>query len=273
MGEPYTCASMARDILSEIAFNALAPAPEGQSPLEERLKLLADALEYTRRRVEQQNGRMDQLRRDMAAYSALVTRIESASNEARRLVSLLPPPRQADAGPTAEPFSMPPNAVSVLAAAPAVRLPLTSFIPYAAIAALAAMLSVLASHRPARASLPAAAVPPPAAISLSLDRAATALQSEDENGTEVLSLVYSYVPPGSRRTVRDILGPELDSAANSPWTIIRVDARTTLVSFRPYSEALETAPAYEFSVDTVAKTVTPSDETVQNLRGNQIAAR
>ena len=97
--------------------------------------------------------------------------------------------------------------------------------------------------------------------------------SEEESNTEVLSLVYAYVSPGSRRSVQEILKPEIESTTTSPWVIVRVDPHMTLVSFRPYSEALETAPAYEFVVDTLAKTVIASPETIQNLRGNALAAR
>ena len=313
---------MSRDIVADIVRRALAPEPVSEdgrlleTPLEQRLRLLHNALGGTQQKVLAQQQKLETLRRELDEYRALMEQVKQRAVAAERAAKLVEPAAAvAVAAPVLPPAPAPAEApvdlvrlpevvpvtvpvgqgmtitvgslcsaaespapaprpeevpVPVSAALPAGRF---AWLPYAALAAVGLSLSLGLSWRePARASLKVAAVPPPAAAAPTLSAAAQI--SDEEANIEALALVYSFVPPGGKRSVQDLLGPEISApASESPWNIMRVDEKTTLVSFRPYGDVLETAPVYEFVVDPVAKTVTASPETLANLKGSAVAAR
>lgn len=133
----------------------------------------------------------------------------------------------------------------------------------AALAGLVLALVVAAPHRQtiARPALKMTHLPLPQATALDQQTLA-----DEASNTDVLSLVYSFTPPGSRRTVEEMLGPNPHSSADdSPWIFVNVDARTTLVSLRPYGDDPDAEAAYEFVVDRFTRAVSASADTVLNL--------
>jgi hypothetical protein len=315
---------MSRDIVADIVRRALAPEPVSadgrplETPLEQRLRLLHNALGGTQQRVLAQQQKLEKLRQELDDYRALMEKVKQRAVDAERcaaMVSAAPSPAPAAApvpepAPAAEELSGDlvriPNFVpidvvvpetttitlgslqvpsplseirepapvhaAVAISIPAARLSL-AWLPYAALAAIGLSLSLGMSWRqqPASVALKLAPVPPPSVTST---LTAESQISEEESNSETLALVYAYVPPGGKRSVQELLGPELSSSSSeSPWTIMRVDDKTTLVSFRPYGEVLESAPVYEFVVDPVGKTVSASPETIASLNGGSVAAR
>lgn len=109
------------------------------------------------------------------------------------------------------------------------------------------------------------------------EESASAIPDEDpETAAKILDLVYGYRPPASKQSVQEILAPELiraSESSDSPWVFVKLDDGKTLVSLRPYGEVLANLPAYEFVVDPVAKTVTPSAETMRQIAPAPISAR
>lgn len=278
MDEGYTNTEMSRDIMAHIVMNALAPAPAGETPLEQRIRILQETLAAQNERMRVQRAALEQLRQEMDDYAALVEKARAksvqADSVAAEISTPIPAPLRAPA-PSAMmvPISAPLRLVATrLESVERPLMPRAAYaaarmLPYAAMAAVVVVVSLIVSQRTARATLSRELLPSPRL------EAAVAAPSEEELNAEVLSLVYDYVAPGSRRSVQDVLRPELDTAHDSPWTIVRVDDRTVLVSFRPYGETLETAPVYEFEVDPVSKAVKASRETISNLRGNLLAQR
>jgi hypothetical protein len=313
---------VSRDIVADIVRNALAPEPCAQdgrpreTPLEERLRLLHNALGDTKQRVGEQQAKLDTLRAELDEYRALMERVKEKAVALERAAAALPappPPAAASTAPAAKDFGYvteisaqpipsaapaPLPSIPLDAAAGSVpledfrpmagipprrldeaitpRLSWRQFVPYAAIAVFGVAMSLAVTRRPpepAQVTLKTASVPPPSLLDEPPAPAAAAAADtpappDEESNAEVLALVSSFVPPGGRRSVAEILGPELDDpSTESPWTIMRVDEHTTLVSLRPYGEILDGAPVYEFTVDPAAKTVTAGPETLANLRG------
>lgn len=98
---------------------------------------------------------------------------------------------------------------------------------------------------------------------------------DEETVDDVLQLVYSYRPKGSRETVIDMLGPEIDSATTAaPWMVERGErAGMYHATLRPYGETLDEAPVYEFDVDLDEGVVRAMPATESVLRGASVAAR
>lgn len=217
-----------------------------QTHLEKKLHALYDTLGSTRERAQSQQRQLETLQQGLRDYRVFVERMKERAALAEKAIDLLTiqPPL-----PAAAPRSL-------------------SWLPYVALAVVGVSLSFGASWRkPARPALRLAAVPVPSSAQ---DKRPT---PDEESNDEVLSLVYAFVPPGGRQRVQDVLKPELEaSSGGSPWVIVHVDDKTALVSFRPYGESLETAPVYEFVVDTADKTVIASPETIVNLKGGDIAS-
>lgn len=286
---PYILAAMSRDIVAEIVRRALEPqaaaigeAVPGESPIEERLRLLRNSLEATRERLNRQDLELARLREQVSGYTSAVDeakqRLRSIETQAWALRSAAPPPQPR---PRPQPAQAPQAAV-VAAPVPAprpellaaiVRPPARSWptaLPYAALA-LASMTAAFLATRPQapRPRLSINAVPPPMAQTVREASEAVSTIADDLGNADILSLVYSYVPPGSARNVRDLLSQQIESAPGSPWVFARVDEKTTLVSFRPRGDE---AAAYEFVVDPASKLVSPSPETLRNLAGITVAS-
>lgn len=154
-------------------------------------------------------------------------------------------------------------------------LPWAKALPYGVLALLGLWLGsrvggVASAPRTASPPLAVAAAP----ISPASEDAGGALALTDEEAMDqAISLVYAYRPPGLRRTVQDILWPELEASADSSaWVATSAGGSTYLVTFRPYGEALDgQAPVYEFEVDLEAETVVASPETLQSLGAETLA--
>jgi hypothetical protein len=284
---------MNEQLVSDIVRRALAPEPVSQdgtpreeTPIQERLRLLNNALGSTNNRVAEQQAKLAALKKEIDDYRLLVERMKDRAVEGERLAKLVAPaaaPVSAAAAPdfpvplqirldpveTVPAFEVQP-AQTPLAYVPAVPHPWLRFAPYAAVAGLALLLHVGSALRERQAvpSLRVVEPPPPAAETAAVEPAA-----EEVSDQVVLALVHDFVPPGGSRSLAEILGEELESpATDSPWTITRVDETTTLVSFRPYGEVLESGPVYEFAVNAKTGAVQASPETLANLRGGDVAA-
>lgn len=166
-----------------------------------------------------------------------------------------------------------------------------AFLPYAAIAALGLTLSCTGPiHHWAK--LPSWRLrqqPPDVSAAIAAQDAPTPEDNEsaapdlpmpDPAAADdaALALVYGYHAPGAAGSVRQVLSPEIESAAESDpdaWVVEPADdgGSAYLVSFRPYGDALDSAPIYEFQVDLRSKAVTASAATVAALQGVTLAAR
>ncbi len=287
---PYILAAMSRDIVAEIVRRALEPqaaaigeAVPDESPIEERLRLLRNSLEATRARLNRQDLELARLREQVSGYTSAVDeaqqRLRAIETQGWALRSAAPPPQPR---PKPQAVSVPVTAPVPAAVLPAprpepvaaiVRAPARSWataLPYAALA-LASMTAAFLATRPQapRPRLSINAVPPPMAQTVREASEAVSTIADDLGNADILSLVYSYVPPGSARNVRDLLSQQIESAPGSPWVFARVDEKTTLVSFRPRGDE---AAAYEFVVDPASKLVSPSPETLRNLAGITVAS-
>jgi hypothetical protein len=283
---------MSLDTLADIERPQVTAAP---SALFERLNVLHNAVGLSRARVERQSVELEDLRREIVEYSQLMERLKaqerSLEERSARLLAaevvrveepaspLLPetwalnadPELVLLAAPRGREFTV--GALGAAASARAQRPLWARALPYAALGLLALGLGVEGLRYPAHARIPSslAALPAPPAPALSAEE--QALSDETVNG-DVLALVYSYVAPGARKNVHDLLSPELETAiGGSPWVLAQLDDKTTLVSFHPDGEPEEGAPVYEFAVDLAAQTVTASPETIRNLRGGLASAR
>jgi hypothetical protein len=101
------------------------------------------------------------------------------------------------------------------------------------------------------------------------------LETVDEQTFDtVLQLVYAYKPAGSRETIIEMLGPEIDSAASAaPWMVERGDRPGSYhATLRPYGDALDDAPVYEFDVELKSGIVRAAPTTELALRGASVAA-
>ena len=282
---------MSRDIVAEIVRRALEPqaavlgeAVAGESPIEERLRLLRESLEASRERLARQDLELARLREQVGGFASSVDDVRRRLHavETQRWAlretpkpSVKPPLPTAASRPVAAAVPAPaivrPSPVQhALAAAPAARA--TSWVPaltYAVFAA-AALAAVAATRvKPARARLTIADVPPPMAGAIREPDAPVSTIADDLANADVLTLVYAYVPPGGTRSVRDILARQIESAPGSPWVFARVDAKTTLVSFRPQGDD---AAVYEFAVDPASQVVSPSPDTLRALQGVTVAS-
>lgn len=222
-----------------------------------------DALDAIRARID---GLYAGLRRDRERVRAHDLALEALRGEARGLrAALIRPPA---------PFS--PARISAPAPAAPSRPHWIKALPYAALAAVGLCWGARTARPPAAAKpvpshLALAAAPEPERPAEN-EGPALAL-TEEEAMDEAISLVYAYRPAGSRRTVQEILWPEIEASADaSPWVVAPAGGSTYLVTFRPYGEALDgRAPLYEFEVDLEAETVAASPETLQSLGGQTLA--
>lgn len=111
-------------------------------------------------------------------------------------------------------------------------------------------------------------VPPPPPIDAEVSR---------RDADEALNLVYDYVPPGSTRTIRELLQTQISAGTQasrgSPWVIEPAGDGRFLVTLRPGGDSAS-APVYEFEVDPARRSVQPSQETEADLQsGPRLAAR
>jgi hypothetical protein len=80
--------------------------------------------------------------------------------------------------------------------------------------------------------------------------------------SEALRLVYEYRLPGSQREMLDLVGSQEAALGPSPWEVTCSPEARCDVSFAPRRYP-GSVPLYEFEVDLVRKTVTPSAETAE----------
>ena len=275
--------------MSDIVLNALGEDHPGEeTPLEKKLAELQASLERSRARLARHDESLERIRQEVLGYTEFIEAVKRRSDEADQVARTLP----AEVPETLPVFLAPapvkpplPVAAPVpLAALPAARqippgrlpgAPVWKLaMPYAGAAAFALVfiLRVMPEAAP-RASLAMRPVPPPELAAAPEPAPEPAPQPELTSNEEaqILDLILTYVPPGSRRSIEDLLAPELEAVEGSPWMFARVDKRTTLVSFRGAADDSE--PVYEFVVDLDARTVSPSPETLQGLGTSSVARR
>lgn len=245
---------------------AEAAAPLGLKAAVEKMRALNDALAKSRRRVQEHEARLKELRAQMEDFSGkfgvLRERVEAA---AKALPAEPPAPVRAEPEPVPVRVETP-AAAAVLevvavprplpAAAPSParprRLRMAGLWPYAVLAAAAL---ALAPHISLQSGSPVAAE--------ALARVPVQLPEPDRS-KEAIALALSFRPEGSARDFAQLLGPQLDTAGPSAWDAQSVGNGVYLVSFRPH-DVMGPQADYEFTVDVNARLVTPEPDTEGRL--------
>lgn len=154
----------------------------------------------------------------------------------------------------------------------------TRYLPMAAVAAMALVACARVPWRSVSLRENKVAITQPApeiAAATAMRDTPAPLETVDEQTFDtVLQLVYAYKPAGSRETIIEMLGPEIDSASSAaPWMVERGDRPGSYhATLRPYGDALDDAPVYEFDVELKSGIVRAAPTTELALRGGSVAA-